>query len=112
MTLLRRTKPEALPYRDLITHFRDLLNEATVERPKRNDFVPLEGGSAEIGWVLYERAVMRDEVNRIREERDLSPVSDEDLIRVEGQASGHIDYVSKYAIGCADLALGQEARRA
>ena len=32
---------------------------------------------------------------------------DPTIIRVEMQASGHIDYVLKYAIGCADLALDQ-----
>lgn len=94
-----------LTYRDLITRFKDLLNEATTERPKRRDMVLLETGSGEIGWVLYERSVMRDEVNRLREERGRIPVDDHVIIQVEGQACGHIDYVLKYAIGCADLVL-------
>lgn len=107
MTPLRRMRPEDLPYRDLIDHFKDVLNEATTERSKRPDMVVLEGGTGEFGWVLYERAVMRDEVNRLRQEKGLDPVDDDTLLRVEGQASGHIDYVFKYAIGCADLVLDQ-----
>ena len=110
MNLLGKKKPRAierLPYRDLIGHFQDLLNEATTEREDRRDFVTLDDGTAEFGWVLYERAVMRDEVNRLRQAKGLDPVDDYVLLRVESQASGHIDYVLKYAIGCADLVLGQ-----
>lgn len=110
MTLRRRTKPQdptLLPYRDLIAHFQDLLNKATLERSKRPDMVILDRGAGEFGWVLYERDVMRDEVNRLRQAKGLDPVDDPAIIRVEMQASGHIDYVLKYAIGCADLALDQ-----
>lgn len=110
MNLLGKKRPRAierLPYRDLIGHFQDLLNEATKERKDRRDFVTLDGGTAEFGWVLYERDVMRDEVNRLRQARGLNPVDDFTIIRVEMQASGHIDYVLKYAIGCADLVLAK-----
>lgn len=96
-------------YRGLIAHFRDALNEATTERSERPSLVTLKDGAREFGWVLYERAVMRDEVNRLRQEKGLDPVDDGTLLRVEGQACGHSDYVLEYAIGCADLVRGSGA---
>lgn len=89
----------------------DTLHQALIdaqdERRLRDDIVETrdETGRIEwtVAWVLHERAVMRDTVNRLRAERGLEPASPDDLRRAEGMATGHSDYASKFAIYCADL---------
>lgn len=73
---------------------------ATEHRDERPDF---DTASNELGWVLYERGVMNDATNRLRARRGFAPVSAEHIELAEMRASGHIDYVQKYALGCADL---------
>lgn len=77
-----------------------LLNAAAV-RDLRDHF---DTASGELGWVLHERHVMLDTTNRLRASRGILPVDEDAVLRIETSASGHIDYVLKFAIGCAELA--------
>lgn len=80
------------------------LVEAQQERLKRPEMVETSDGP-EIGWALYERAVMLGVVNEIRSERGLVPVVQADVDRAEHLALGHFDYTEKFALACAELVL-------
>lgn len=82
---------------------RATLSRAQRERPQRREFIPIEGGGSELGWVLHEREQMLLAVNTLRAASGKEPVSIEDLLAVESRACGHVDYTTKFAIGCADL---------
>ena len=84
--------------RTLIDTLKAALAQAITERPQRRDFV-----NGELAWITYEREVMHQETNRQRAKRGRGPVSLADIRRVESTSEGHIDYVSKFAIGCAEL---------
>lgn len=58
-------------------------------------------------WVLYERWRLLEAVNTERHCRGLEPVGASEIKRVELMAFGHSDYAHKYAIYCAELALGE-----
>jgi len=92
--------------------FLRILQEAAKERPKREGFVPAPGGGrlgfTEPGWVDYERQRMFEAVNWERHLRGIPQVTPQQIIRVETQACGHTDYASKYALYCAELALGED----
>lgn len=62
--------------------------------------------SSRVDWVLYERQTMRNLVNVERTAMGLPVVTLADVERVETQAEGHSDYSSKFALYCAELALG------
>jgi hypothetical protein len=79
-----------------------VLAAAQCERPDRSEWVDSPIGR-ELGWVLHERRVMLEEVNRLRGERALPPVGVRDVERVEQSAAGHSDYSRKFAWGCAEL---------
>ena len=81
-----------------------VLTEATKHRPERQTIVT-DGDSQSVGWVVYEREQMLAGVNRIRARHGLEPVTAADVARVELCACGHIDYGSKYALYCAELAV-------
>jgi len=49
---------------------------------------------------------MRDAVNKERLDQGLALVTIESVERVETMAEGHSDYSSKFALYCAELALG------
>lgn len=87
----------------LVTHFENLLLKAASERDLRQDFVPAPGGGTEPAWVRHERTVMAEEVNRLRRARGSAPVETAQVERAENGASGHIDYVKKFALGCMEL---------
>lgn len=57
-------------------------------------------------WVIYERQAMQACVNTERRSTGLPLVTLEDVERVESMAEGHSDYSSKFALYCAELALG------
>ncbi len=88
-------------------HFLTLLVKAQGERSRRDDMVPGPDGWKEPGWIVYERQVMFDEVNRLRGTRGRAPVTLKDVMKVEGCASGHVDYSRKYALYCAEIVLGE-----
>lgn len=58
-----------------------------------------------LAWIIYERHVMLDAVNRARLEQGRSIITEEDVIQVERSALGHCDYSRKFALYCAELAL-------
>ena len=104
-TARRRTVPtdvDDLDYRALTDHFEEVLIEASAERQSRPDMVEDEG-TREPGWVVHERAVMRQEVDSVRAARAMPPISDAAMQRAEALALGHSDYTRKFALGCADL---------
>lgn len=56
-------------------------------------------------WGVHERQVMLDSVNTIRRRHGKDPV---DMASIEGadrQAAGHIDWSTKFALFCAEIAL-------
>lgn len=53
-----------------------------------------------------ERRRMRESVNRWRIRLAMPRVSAEEIERIEATAVGHIDYAEKFALRCADLAVG------
>jgi len=80
----------------------DILIAAQEERSSRPELIDTPDGP-ECEWAAYERARMRNAVNEIRTERGLSPVSVDDIVRVERLAVGHSDYSWKFAFYCAEL---------
>lgn len=67
----------------------------------------LETAQAERGrdlsWIVYERRMMWQAVNRLRRDRGKSALTLEDIERVEKSAVGHADYTNKFAFYCAAL---------
>lgn len=87
----------------------DLLTTAAKDRHKREAWIPRVGepGWTEPGWVAYERDLMFAAVNRQRSARGLEPVFLKEIMRVEQFAVGHSDYMSKFTLYCAELAVGE-----
>lgn len=75
-----------------------ILNALTTQQAKRSQY-NLDG------WIAAERKVMLDETNEWRGLLGKSPVTAEQIRRVEQWACGHSDYSSKFALYCAELAL-------
>ena len=98
-----QTLDRATLFRSALDQLKTAFARAAEERDLRPDFDPV---TQELGWVLFEREVMTATTNRIRAERGLSAVEPEAVLRAEWGASGHIDYASKYALGCAELTIG------
>ena len=86
--------PARLRLPALRDRFLALLSEAQCSRNEHPD------------WVLRERRLMRDLVNieRLCEHLPALPITA--VERVETMAEGHSDYSSKFALYCAELALG------
>lgn len=73
----------------------------TTQTAKRDQYDGLD-------WILAERQAMHAAVNAARVERRLPPLPITAVEHVENMACGHIDYVHKFALYCAELALGVE----
>lgn len=86
--------------------FQTVLAGAVLERPARGAEV-FANGKRELGWVVFERERMLAAVNKERGRRGLPRLAVGDVERVERLAVGHSDYVSKFALYCAELALGE-----
>ncbi len=86
----------------IIADLKDVLTMASTQRSKRDELV-----DGEPGWVLYERMQMLAAVNDWRAVLGLPPADVAAVERIESSACGHIDYTAKYAIGCAEIALGE-----
>jgi hypothetical protein len=91
-------------WREAYDDLHETLMAAQAERGQRREW----RADGEIGCARYEREVMADRVNLLRARRGLGPVSIEEIGRKERLAIGHVDYTSKFAIGCADLATDRE----
>lgn len=76
-----------------------ILAVLTAQQSKRNSY-DLEG------WIAAERQVMLDATNAWRAKLGAPTVVESDIRRVEQWACGHSDYSSKFALYCAELALG------
>lgn len=85
--------------------FLDKLDRATQERPKRSGWAPRFDGTSELEWITYERSVMLEAVNQARHAIGRAPVTVNDVMRVENTASGHCDYVRKFALYCAEMVM-------
>lgn len=57
-------------------------------------------------WIEHEFSTMLNAVNTERARRRLSPTTRTELKLREQNAIGHVDYSSKFALYCAELALG------
>lgn len=95
-----------------LAEFKATLIRAQSERLARGGWTDQEGTPlpewvphAEPGWVLFERQVMVDAVNRVRRNAGLPESSRADVERAERQAVGHSDYTAKFALYCTELAL-------
>lgn len=62
-----------------------------------------EDRSEGLAWIVYERRMMWQAVNRMRHDRGKAPLSMDDVKRVEMMAVGHTDYTQKFAHYCAEL---------
>lgn len=86
--------------------FLKILKSASMERPKLSTWVKTNDEHVP-EWVLFERSKMVEAVNEERRNRGLSILPVEAIRRQERAAVGHSDYASKYALYCAQLALGE-----
>lgn len=80
------------------------LTEAAKQRNRRQDLINGPAGY-EPGWVRYERRRMLAVVNDERAKRGLQPVPWTAVADAESLATGHVDYVTKYALYCAELVV-------
>lgn len=64
-----------------------------------------ERGS-DLSWIVYERRMMWQAVNRLRHDRGRPALAVEDVERAERMAVGHTDYSRKFALYCAELVTG------
>lgn len=85
----------------------EALVAATSMRDQRSELRSGPNGQ-EYAWVQFEREVMHELVNRARADADLAPVTLEQVMAAECQAEGHVDYCAKFALYCAELAVGWE----
>lgn len=56
-----------------------------------------------------EQHAMLEAVNRERHAAGINGVTIEDIVRIERLALGHSDYASKFALHCAELAMGMRS---
>jgi len=56
-------------------------------------------------WVLLEREVMLEAVNRMRHNRGRPRITIKDVALVGQTNSGHVDYTKKFVLYCAELVL-------
>lgn len=87
--------------RKLMDDFLRVLSDAQRHRSKKSKWV-----GDELEWVIYEREVMLQAVNAVRLQRERPQVTVKEVHRVERCATGHVDYSQKFALYCAELALG------
>lgn len=86
--------------RQLIDQMLHVLCKAQKLRPQKSQWI-----GKELEWMIYEREVMLREINTVRLRRGCPEVTMEQVKRIEGCASGHIDYTRKFALYSAELAL-------
>lgn len=90
--------PAILERLALIDQFEKVLRDAGALRQQRLQLI--EGERA---WIVLERRTMLEATNNARAKRGLPPVEMYRVMAVERSAVGHIDYVHKFALGCAFL---------
>lgn len=87
-------------------HFLSVLTGAAKHRRERETLVEDAGEGSAPGWLVFERETMHEAVNAWRAEHNLPPVDISSIVRVERQASGHVDYAVKFSLYCAEIAEG------
>jgi len=94
---------------DLRDKFLSVLKAAATQRKRRTALVSAPGGvgRSEPEWVAFERRAMAEVVDAARAARGLAAASPERLQRAERIAVGHVDYMEKFALYCAEIALGE-----
>lgn len=108
--MARRTQ-DPTRIKDLHAELLDALVHAQSERDQRQEWT----ASGELGWVVHERATMVDATTALLIRHHL-PV-DLDAVhaavrKAERQASGHFDYSSKWAVGCAEYIAARAHEKA
>jgi hypothetical protein len=86
--------------------FRAVLIEATRQRDQRRAIINTAWGP-EIEWTCYEREQMRQAVNTILSSRGKLAVGVDVIRRIDMSASGHVDWLDKFALRCAELVTDQ-----
>lgn len=61
---------------------------------------------ARVNWLAPEIRAMHDVVTSIRAAHGLPPLNEDAVYKADLLAAGHSDYASKFALYCAELALG------
>lgn len=86
-------------------HFLKILSDAQTKRShlREMQYDPIEGHEIP-KWIIFERLTMLKEINRWRSIRRYDPITERKLFTAEQHAVGHIDYSSKFALYCAELA--------
>ncbi len=87
---------------EFIAMFARVLSKAQKSRSQKSEWI-----GTELAWTLYERAVMLKAVNVVRSQRGFPLAIEEDVRRADCCAAGHTDYSQKFALYCAELALGE-----
>ena len=82
--------------------FRKVLIDATKCRDQKRAIMETTWGP-EVEWVGYERAQMQAAVNFARAERGRAPVGIDAIRRVDQWATGHVDWLDKFSLYCAEL---------
>lgn len=98
-----RQDPTHVP--ELVPELRDTLAAAQEERPNRQGM----DSCGQPEWIAYERTVMVDVTTALVIRHGLPLKADEihqAVTCAEDQANGHVDYTSKWAIGCAHYVAG------
>jgi hypothetical protein len=90
----------------MLEEMRKTFQLAASLRKDRSGVVQNKKGEVELEWMEFERQTMLKAVNVAREGRGLPPVTEDDVIRADRMAAGHIDYALKFPLYCAELALG------
>lgn len=85
-------------FRKLHREFEAVLSKAQKERDKRAP----EGPG---GWIMFERLAMFDYVNLYRCSQGAPIIAIKQVEQVETVACGHVDYATKFALYCTELAV-------
>lgn len=87
------------PGEELRMTMQDMITVLDMQQSKRHEY---QGTT----WLDVEINVMHHVVNCERSKRGLPDIPREMLVRHERMAAGHTDYSSKFALYCAELAMG------
>jgi len=91
-------------YQKMLNALRNAQKQRTIRQELVASNIPNEK-FPELEWVVYERQVMFELVNEERKQNGLEPIQIDDVLKVEIQATGHVDYTTKFALYCAELTL-------
>jgi hypothetical protein len=90
-------------------HLRWVLMDLAQQREDHRSRVDTPSG-LEMQWVVNERNAMLTEINLARQGWGKPPIQLEQVQRVENHAVGHSDYMDKFALYCAKLAVADDLK--